>query len=111
MVTTEKQLVNSHQLTQGEHVAVFWVENISDVVWYLGIVDYIEENKVRVIHLKRTDKQGLKWILPENPETQTVEMDQILVENINVIFYGVSCRVEISKAVLKDIISSLNDLD
>ena len=79
-------------------------------VWYLGIVDNVFENKVNIIHMKRTDKQGLKWIVPENPENRPVEMDQTLLRNIIVMYYGVSCRIEIRKATLNDIKKRVKDL-
>ena len=102
--------LNPENLRQGEHVALFWIENTDDVIWYLGIVDSIENDSISILHLKRTDKQGLKWILPENPELRIVDMDQILVKNISVMYYGVSCRIEISKAILSEINSKVNGL-
>ena len=102
--------LNPENLRQGEHVALFWIENTDDVIWYLGIVDSIENDNISILHLKRTDKQGLKWILPENPELRIVDMDQILVKNISVMYYGVSCRIEISKAILSEINSKVNGL-
>ena len=63
----------------GEHVAIFWVDNSNDIVWYLGIVDNVlDNNKINIIHLKRTDKLGHKWVLPEHPEVQPIHQDQIL---------------------------------
>ena len=60
--------------------------------------------------MKRTDKQGLKWIVPENPENRPVEMDQILLRNISVIYHGISCRIEISKATPNDFKKRVKDL-
>ena len=98
---TEKQHIPSFK--PGEHVAVFWVENV-DVVWYLGIVEKeMNDGRVQVIHLKRTDKAGQKWVIPDNPENLVVEKDQIVLTNINVMYFGVSCRVELSKATAKEI--------
>ena len=49
----------------GEHVAIFWIERENEVVWYLGIVNEISENnKISIIHLKRTDKNGQHWYVP-----------------------------------------------
>ena len=102
------QQVSSFQ--PGEHVAIFWVENTDDVVWYLGIVDSVLDGKINILHLKRTDKNGQKWILPDDPEIRSVEKDQILLRNINVMYYGVSCRIEISKAVTKEISECMNNI-
>ena len=88
----------------GEHVVVFWIENSNEVVWYLGIVDgETESGKVKVLHLKRTDKVGQKWLLPDDPENLDVDKDQIIMTDVNVMYFGVSCRVEISKAMTKEI--------
>ena len=94
----------------GEHVAIYWVENSNDVVWYLGIVESMLDEKINIMHLQRTDKQGMKWILPENPETRPVDKDQILLRNISVMYYGLSCRIEISKVVMGEIKDLVTDL-
>ena len=78
--------LNPENLRQGEHVALFWIENTYDLIWYLGIVDSIENESISILHLKRTDKQGLKWILPENPELRIVDMEQSLVKNISLMY-------------------------
>ena len=94
----------------GEHVAFFWVENNNDVVWYLCIVECMLNEKFNIIHLQRSDKQGMKWLLPDNPETRPVDHDQILLRNISVMYYGLSCRIEISKVVTGEIQDLVTDL-
>ena len=43
-------------LETNKHVAGFWI-GANEVVWYLDIADKItKNNKVRIIHLKRTVK-------------------------------------------------------
>ena len=65
---------------------MFWIENSNEVVWYLGIVDgETESGKVKVLHLKRTDKVGQKWLLPDDPENLDVDKDQIIKKQINLI--------------------------
>ena len=100
----EKESPHSNPtLKPGEHIVIFWIENSNDFIWYLGIVDSLSSNKINVLHLKRTDKIGLKWVLPENPEILSVDHDQILLKSVNVMYYGLSCRIEISKATANEI--------
>ena len=54
-------------------------------------------DKVKVLHLKQTDK----WVIPDNQEIILVDEDQILDRNISVIYYGILCRIEISKKQTK----------
>ena len=56
-----------------------------------------------MLHLKRTDKVGQKWLLPDDPENLDVDKDQIIMTDVNVMYFGVLCRVEISKAMTKEI--------
>ena len=82
----------------GEHVIVFWIESLKDIVWYLGIVDFVtEEKEARIIQLKRTDKKGQHWNIPEESDIWAVNDDQIIARNIDVIYRGASLnRIEIS---------------
>ena len=82
----------------GEHVIVFWIEGLKDVVWYLGIVDFVtEEKEARIMHLKRTDKKRQHWNIPEESDIWAVNDDQIIARNIDVIYCGASLnRIEIS---------------
>ena len=91
-------------LKPGEHVAVYWIEDSNEIVWYLGIVEHLDKDNIpKVIHLKQTDKKGLSWIIPDEPEKLDVEDDQIVARDISVIYHGVSCRIELSKATAKHI--------
>lgn len=96
----------------GEHVAVFWIEGAKDVAWYMGIVDVITEDKeVRVILLKKTDKQGQHWYIPEEIDVWKVDADQIIARNIDVIYHGASLnRVELSKATVKEICDIVHEI-
>ena len=74
------------------------------VVWYLGIIEAeMDDGTLQVIHLKRIDKDGQKWMLPENPERLLVEKSQILLSSINVMYFGISCRIELNRATTKQI--------
>ena len=86
-------------------MAIYWVQvqDSNNVVWYLGIVEDVDEHNAHVIHLKRSDRKGQNLILPENPEKLNVIEDQIIARNISVIYHGVSCRIELIKATLNEI--------
>ena len=89
-------------LKPGEHVAVYWVEEANTVVWYLGIVEEVgKDNRAKILLLKRSDKKGLNWIIPDEPEKLNVDNDQFVACDICVIYHGVSCHIELSKAVAK----------
>ena len=79
-------------------------------MWYLGIVNDIVEDKITVTHLKRTDKNGQKWVIPDDAEVLQVDEDQIVVRNISVMYHGVSCRIELSKATTKEITDCVDEL-
>ena len=88
----------------GGHVAVFWIKGAKDVAWYMGIVDITEDKEVHVLHLKRSDKTGQHWYIPGEIGAWTVNEDQIIACNINVIYHGASLnRIELSKATVKEI--------
>lgn len=45
------------------------VKEANAVVWYLGIVEEIsKDNVAKIVHLKRSDKKGNNWIIPDEPE-------------------------------------------
>ena len=117
-ITGKKSTCNNEEVSNtesllkpGEHVAVYWVEEANSVVWYLGIVEEVgKDNSAKILHLKRSDKKGLNWIIPDEPEKLNVDNDQIVARDICVIYHGVSCRIEISKAAAKDISDSLEQI-
>lgn len=90
---------------------MYWVEEANSVVWYLGIIEEVsEDNIAKILHLKRSDKKGPNWIIPEEPEKLNVDSDQIVARSISVIYHGVSCRIELSKAKAKEISDSVEDI-
>ena len=83
----EEEAVDSElPLVVGEHVAVYWDEGEDDRVWYLGVVDKVNEaGEVSVSHFKRTKKNDdVNWIFPSKKEVHRVRQEQILVSRVNV---------------------------
>ena len=69
----------------GEHVACFWFnDDESKYEWYLGVVDGMNGEKVRVSHMKRSDRKGLNWLFPEEADVHDASTDQILMRHIQV---------------------------
>ena len=97
-------------LKPGEHIAVYWVQETNTFVWYLGIVEQVKRDIARIIHLKRSDKLGVNWIIPDDPEKLDIEHDQVLARDLPVIYHGVSCRIEISKALAKEITDTMEQI-
>ena len=98
-------------LKPGEHVAVFWIERSNEVVWYLGIVNEIENNEVSIIHLKRTDRNGQHWYVPDKAEIWKVDEEQIIAQNLSVIYHGTMFnRIELSKATTKELCDRVEEI-
>ena len=54
-----------------------------------------------------TVKNGHNWVIPESPEKLAVEEEQIVKRNLSVMYHGISCRIELSKATVKEISSKV----
>ena len=112
MVMQQKSIeAGDHLLKPDEHVATFWIERSNEVVWYLGIVNEIENNEVSIIHLKRTDRNGQHWYVPGKAEIWKVDEEQIIAQNLSVIYHGTMFnRIELSKATTKEICDSVEEI-
>lgn len=82
----QPQILSTNQSFEfGEHVACFWYDdNESKYKWYLGVVDGINGEKVKVSYMKRSDRKGLNWLFPEEAEINDTNTDQILMRHIQV---------------------------
>ena len=89
----------------------FWLEKDGLPKWYLGIVHSINSGgEIAVLHLKQNDKHGLHWCIPEKEDIWSIEEEQILLRDLNVIYHG-ACfnRIEISKAIVREISVKFKD--
>ena len=79
-------LTNTKQSFEfGEQVACFWFDDVENkYVWYLGVVDGMNGEKVKVSHLRKSDKKGLNWLFPDEADVHDASTDQILMRHIQV---------------------------
>ena len=78
---------NEEQFKIGEAVACIWQEDVGyNITWYLGIVDQIVGDKVYVLYMRKSDKQGLSWLFPDEAEIHDMSRDQIIARNIEITY-------------------------
>ena len=76
---------NEEQFQIGEAVACIWQDDVGyNITWYLGIVDQIVGDKVYVLYMRKSDKQGLSWLFPNEAEIHDTSRDQIIARNIEI---------------------------
>ena len=76
---------NEEQFQTGKAVACIWQEDVGyNITWYLGIVDQIVGDKVYVSYMRKSDKQGLNWLFPEEAEIHDRGRDQIITRNTEI---------------------------
>ena len=76
---------NEEQFQIGEEVACIWQDDVGyNITWYLGIVDQIVGDKVYVLYMRKSDKQGLSWLFPNEAEIHDTSRDQIIATNIEI---------------------------
>ena len=69
----------------GEAVAYIWKEDVGyNIPWCLGIVDQIVRDKVYVPYMRKSDKQGLSWLFPDEAEVYDTIRDQIIARNMEI---------------------------
>ena len=76
---------NEEQFQVGEAVACIWQEDVGyNITWYLGIVDIIVNDKVYVSYMRKSDKQGLSWLFPDEAEIHDMSRDQMIPRSIEI---------------------------
>ena len=80
---------NNEQFQIGEVVACTWQEDVGyNITWFLGIADQIVGDKVYVSYMRKSDKQGLSWLFPDEAEIHDTSRDQIIARNIEIIIFN-----------------------
>ena len=80
---------NEEQFQIGEVVACTWQEDVGyNITWFLGIADQIVGDKVYVSYMRKSDKQGLSWLFPDEAEIHDTSRDQIIARNIEIIIFN-----------------------
>ena len=71
-----------------EHLVAFWIEKGNSFIWYLCVIDNIENDGLYTVsHLTRNDKCGSNWLFPEELNSYKILNDQILCKNISVTYH------------------------
>ena len=94
----------------GEHLACEWHKNC--LQWFLGVVDVVDGEDLYVSYMKRSDKQGLKWLFPEKAVIHQTSTKQVLLRNVPVSYSLTAIiRCEISSQTLIDIQATFDKIN
>lgn len=109
-IPTEDASLPSYEC--GEHVACFWFDDVEGKYnWYLGVIEGMKDRKVRVSHMKKSDKKGLNWLFPDEADIHDADPDQIFVRNIQVKYsLTAMIRCVISNQTLDNILECFNKI-
>ena len=65
-----------------EHMACMWYDDYENRLrWYLGVVDDMDGDNVLVSYMKMSDKNGFKWLFPDEAEIHSTNTDRILLRH------------------------------
>ena len=99
---------NEEQFQIGEAVACIWQEDVGyDITWYLGIVDQTVGDEVYVSYIRKSDKQGLSWLFPDEAEIHDMSQDKIITRIIEIRY---SMTAVIRANILKHTLNRLNSV-
>ena len=98
---------NEEHFQIGEAVACILQEDVEyNITWYLGIVDQMVGDKVYVSYMRKSDKQGLSWLFPDEAEIHDTSRDQIIAKNIEIIYSMTAMiRGNISRQTLTSVLA------
>ena len=98
----------------GEHVALYWVQDSNEVIWILGfwriqirkgLMSYTLRREIEMETIGLFQNAKIK-----SSEKLAVEEEQIVKRNLSVMYHGISCRIELSKATVKEISSEVEEV-
>ena len=64
---------------------LFWGAVGYNIACYLGIVNQIVGDKVYVLYMRKSDKQGFSWSFPDEAEIYDTSRDQIIARKFTLI--------------------------
>ena len=80
--------------------------------WYVGVVDVVDGKDMYVSYMKRSDKQGLRWLFPDKTDIHKTSPEQVLLRNIPISYcLTAMIRCQISAETLKKIQALFNNLE
>ena len=84
----------------GEHVEAAWLSDDSSVYqWYIGVIDVVDQNDLRIAYFQRASQDSLQWDFPENEDIQNTKLEQILYKLDTVCYTGARSRIGLSITV------------
>ena len=76
---------NEKQFQIGEAVASIWQEDVGyNITWYFRIVAQIVGDKVYMSYLRKSDKQGVSWLFPDEAGIHDTSQNKIIARNIDI---------------------------
>ena len=70
----------------------------------LEVVDSVEEGRVYVSYMKRSDRKGARWLFPDEADVHESQAEQILLQNLQVSYcLTAMIRCELSTKTLQTI--------
>ena len=93
-------------------MACFWYDDVEHKYnWYLGVIEGVNGEKVRVSHMKKSDRKGLNWLFPDEADVHDASTDQILVRHIQVKYtLTAMIRCVISNDTLNNILERFSNI-
>ncbi|XP_066926267.1 uncharacterized protein [Clytia hemisphaerica] len=99
-----------NEYTPGMHVAAAWLkEDSTEYTWYLGVIDSVDKDCLKVSYFSRKDKAGSQWTFPEEADIQDTKYEQI-IKKVEKVAYQCTVRIRclIPKQLADDITTKLN---
>ena len=111
--STQVSSPNDKTFPYGEHLAcVRHDETENCLKWYVGVVDVVDGEDMYVSYMKMSDKQGLRWLFPDETDIHKTSPEQVLLRNIPIFYSSTAMiRCQISAERLKKIQSLFNNLE
>ena len=102
----EKQ---SSLMQVGQHVIVFWIEQMKKV-WYLGLIDRINDEGILVSHFA-PNRNRSEWTFQDDSDVQLVEEEQILKHNFTVCYPQSSrIRCKLDQTLINEVENELKTI-
>ena len=93
----KNDIENTNGFVVGECIAAFLLEDTA-YEWYFGVIEDIHPNSTIVVsYLAWAETKGKTWVFPEDAELIETETEQILMQNIHIMYMQsvrIKCKVQ-----------------